>query len=842
MKVVDRLSQALITAGGIGTIAAVGLVCIFLVVVVLPLFEGAELREAVAVHATPTAAPLHLEVDEYQTMALSLDAKGVLRVFDMAKGQLLDEHRLGDEATPLTAASLSTRTGDAVFGYADGSVRLGTVRFNASFLTDGEVPEAVRQLEPGASMPLDKGVVTRTAQRQLRLQQVEVALEEPVKAESPAAVLLIDGVTVGSGPVYASLSADGVLRLRRIRKRRNMLTGKTTVDAFGGELPFTFDANDPPKYLKVSGLGDNVLVIWEDGRLIRYDTRDMAQPRLAESLDLTPEGATLTSATFLIGRTTLLTGDSAGRVRAWFRIKPDDADTPDGALLVAAHELPGATAAVTSLTASTRSRMVGAGYADGSVRLFHVTTGTLIGTFDPLGTGAVHALAMAPKDDGVLALTAEGMGWWRFDARYPAATWRAMVQPVWYEGYNEPAHVWQSSGGTDDFEPKYGMWPLVFGTLKATLYSMLFGLPIALVAAIYTSEFLSRRARARIKPTIEMMASLPSVVLGFLAGLVIAPMVERVLSQVLAALVVVPFMFALAAHVWQLLPQHVTMRLASYRLLLIALVLPVGVALSAAVGPMIETIMFAGDLHAWLDGRTGSGVAGWAVLCLPMSVVLVGLAVGRWVNTAMRQRFGESSRSTVALVSLLKFLGATAGVLVVAGLLGWFANTVIGDPRGSMIDTYVQKNALVVGFVMGFAIIPIIYTIADDAMSAVPEHLRAGSLGAGATPWQTATRIIIPTAMSGLFSAVMIGLGRAVGETMIVLMAAGNTPVMQWNMFNGFRTLSANIAVELPEAPIGGTHYRMLFLAALCLFAMTFIVNTIAEMVRLRFRKRAYQL
>ena len=165
------------------------------------------------------------------------------------------------------------------------------------------------------------------------------------------------------------------------------------------------------------------------------------------------------------------------------------------------------------------------------------------------------------------------------------------------------------------------------------------------------------------------------------------------------------------------------------------------------------------------------------------------------------------------------------------------------DLCGSLVGTYIQcRNALVVGFMMGFAIIPIIYTIAEDALSAVPEHLRAASLGCGATQWQTAQRIIIPTAMSGLFSAVMIGLGRAVGQTMIVLMAAGNTPVMEMNIFNGFRTLSANIAVEMPEAVRDSTHYRTLFLAALTLFAMTFALNTVAEMIRLRFRKRAYQL
>jgi phosphate transport system permease protein len=179
-------------------------------------------------------------------------------------------------------------------------------------------------------------------------------------------------------------------------------------------------------------------------------------------------------------------------------------------------------------------------------------------------------------------------------------------------------------------------------------------------------------------------------------------------------------------------------------------------------------------------------------------------------------------------------------LLALAG--AWCLSALGFDPRGSLVGTYVQRNALVVGFVMGFAIIPIIYTLSEDALSSVPSHLRLASLGCGATPWQTAVRVIIPTAMSGLFSAVMIGLGRAVGETMIVLMAAGNTPVMDMNVFSGFRTLSANIATELPEAVVDSTHYRMLFLAALTLFAITFLVNTAAELVRQRFRKRAFLL
>jgi phosphate transport system permease protein len=152
--------------------------------------------------------------------------------------------------------------------------------------------------------------------------------------------------------------------------------------------------------------------------------------------------------------------------------------------------------------------------------------------------------------------------------------------------------------------------------------------------------------------------------------------------------------------------------------------------------------------------------------------------------------------------------------------------------------TYDQRNSIVVGIAMGFAVIPIIFTISDDAFQSVPSSLTAASLALGASRWQTAIRVVVPTASPGVFSAVMIGFGRAIGETMIVLMATGNTPVMDWSPFNGMRTLSANIAVEIPEAPVDGTLYRVLFLSATLLFAMTFVINTIAELIRQRLRDR----
>ncbi|MBI1962327.1 MAG: ABC transporter permease subunit, partial [Candidatus Rokubacteria bacterium] len=231
-------------------------------------------------------------------------------------------------------------------------------------------------------------------------------------------------------------------------------------------------------------------------------------------------------------------------------------------------------------------------------------------------------------------------------------------------------------------------------------------------------------------------------------------------------------------------------------------------------------------------------VPGLFLLPLALPVALfAALLLWRAVPAGVRGRFRPGSEALLLapVVLAAAWLAFALGGLLEAALLG-------GNYRGWLLSalglTYDQRNSLVVGIAMGFAVVPIIFTIAEDSLANVPQHLRAGSLALGATRWQTALRIVLPTASPGIFSAVMIGFGRAVGETMIVLMATGNTPVMDWSVFNGFRALSANIAVELPEAPEGGTLFRVLFLAALLLFGLTFLVNTAAELVRLRLRRK----
>jgi len=341
---------------------------------------------------------------------------------------------------------------------------------------------------------------------------------------------------------------------------------------------------------------------------------------------------------------------------------------------------------------------------------------------------------------------------------HPEISWSTLWSKVWYEGYEAPVYSWQSSSADNDFEPKFSLTPLLFGTLKGAFYAMMFAVPVAIMGAIYTAYFMAPSMRRLVKPGIEIMAALPTVILGFLAGLWLAPLIEANLPAVLSIILVMPLGVMLCAWLWSRLPDRIKGRFEGWYGLLVLPVIIVTIWIAFAIGPWLESTFFGGDSRAWF--------------------------LEHW------------------------------------GL------------------SYDQRNALVVGLAMGLAVIPTIFSIAEDAIYGVPTHLTNGSLALGATPWQTLIRVVLLTASPGIFSAVMIGLGRAVGETMIVLMATGNTPVMDLNIFEGMRTFAANIAVELPESEVGSTHYRILFLAALVLFLITFLFNTVAETVRQKLRTR----
>lgn len=879
VKAGDGLARLLITLGGIGTIVAVLLVGVFLLAVALPLFRSARIAFE---HAAPLAHDPRrvsgLGADEAGAVGWLLDgatadsadaqgdeaagASGRIRLFSLAGGGPLLERSGADTGLAgATAVRIAPGSVLAVVGYADGSFRTGRLGLESSFIAATDLPRELGPLRPGEAQRSGDAVILRGGNdRYARIGLVTEFAAEPSRPFD-ARVIDVDITQLTEGPLAAALDERGRVRVETISSRRNLLTDEVVSTSSGAtiEPPAETQEGDGKeaggrpvgraKFVRVSELGDQVFVIDEDGTARRHAIRSIEEPVLMETFDVAPGDASVTAVARLFGGNALAVGDTAGTVRIFFATRADDATAVDGLRMVAAKTFPaaaGAGKAVTALAASPRSRLVAAADAAGRIRLLQATGESSVLEVNGTAAGALRApadqLLIAPRENKLVAADATGVAAWAFDAGYPEVSLRALFGRVWYENYPAPVHAWETTGH-ESFESKYGLVPLVFGTLKATLYSMLFATPIALLAAIYSSQFMHPRWKSRIKPTIEMMASLPSVVLGFIAGLVFAPLVEPAAMAVITGFFTVPLALLAGAHVWQMVPAGRRNRFGTWRFPVIGLVaLPAGVLAARAAAPLVERLLFQGDFRGWLDGRGGSGLGGWVLALLPLSGIAAAMLCGRFVNPWLRRKSGRWSARRAGAASFLIFVAGLALAIAIAVAAAMFLDALRLDTRGGLFGTYVQRNALIVAIGMSFAIIPLVFTLADDALASVPDHLRSASLGAGATPWQTAVRVIVPAAASGLFSAVMIGLGRAVGETMIVLMAAGNTPLMGWNLFNGFQTLSAAIATELPEAARGSAHYRVLFLAALVLFAMTFVVNTAAEIVRQRFRRRSHEL
>lgn len=880
----DILSEGVITIGGIGTIVAVCLVALVLVMEVVPLFRGASVKP-LNIRDSPwrSGEIVHFELNEYQTMGWLLTKDGTLKVLRLIPPapkdaaaepmnplafEVVNETKLVDEGE-ITAISTSTGQTDFVLGMNDGTVRVGSVEFKTTFVDPVEIKNwfvdqtnsvSGKQLSrPGDTAIYQEGVVQMTPQGQYRAQNIDWTLGDPITV-SDSAIVLLDHLPQasarsslsGKSTTFAALSADNQLKLGVVSEKKSLLSGKVKLDTKLYDLPPAASNGGAPKFVLIDDLGNNVLAVEESGQLNRYDIRDKGKISIAETVDLTTDSdAMITTCDWILGRETLFVGDSDGNCSGWFQIRLSDrsddkfADrhSSDGFALVRAHAFPQGPGGVSAFGASSRSRMFIVGYETGQCSLFHMTTEKHVADLTMPDGGLVELARIAPRDDG-LFIEADGkIAHFALSPGFPDITLASLFLPVWYEGYAEPLNMWQSSSSKTEDELKFSLFPLVSGTFKATFYSMLFGAPLALLAAVYTSEFSTRRTRMLVKPTVEMMASLPSVVLGFLAALVFAPVVEEVVPACLASVFTVPFTILLGAFVWQVMPQAFTLRLQPYRLWFLAPVLILGIFLAYRLGPSIEAWLFLGNIKFWLvHPEQGSGVGGWLLILIPFSALVTFVLDVYALNSFWRGSVAKAPRFTFALLSLGKFVLLAIITFSLAYLLGTLLDLAGWDPRGTYIGEFDQRNSLIVGFVMGFAVIPIIYTLSDDALSTVPSHLRSASLGCGATQWQTTVRVVIPTAMSGLFSALMIGLGRVAGETMIVLMAGGNTPIEDWNIFNGFRTLSTNIAIELPEAVQGSSHYRVLFLSALVLFLLTFLINTIAEVVRLYFRRRAYQL
>ncbi len=182
------------------------------------------------------------------------------------------------------------------------------------------------------------------------------------------------------------------------------------------------------------------------------------------------------------------------------------------------------------------------------------------------------------------------------------------------------------------------------------------------------------------------------------------------------------------------------------------------------------------------------------------------------------------------------------GIEMLSGIpsvvLGFFALIVMASVLQKLFGYQSRLNAFVAGIALGLAVIPVVFSIAEDALTSVPRSYTQAALALGSSRWQAAWQIVLPAALPGVFAAVVLGFGRAIGETMVVLMASGNASIMSWSLFDSTRSITATIAAELAETVFGGPHYRLLFLIGALLFIVTFVSNLAGELVMHRLKRK----
>lgn len=723
----DRLTRWYVLVGGLAVLAAITLIFFYLAYVVLPLFQGAELTNRKPLEPTwlqqDAGKPLLIALEEQNLVGMRVSDQGQALFFDTKTGNELKRVALPLPADTHVTSISTDQPGSplVVLGLSNGQALVFHHTYKITY------PDNKKTITPGLDYPYG---------------------EQPFVLDEQGRALEHVSVNVNGDTLVLAGSTGAQLQVLQLTRSENMMTEEVTTEQNRIELPQMTEA---VKNIFIDPRQQWLYVINGRATADVFSLRDKSlngRYKLAESAE-----TEITATAQLVGGISLIIGDSKGGLAQWFMARDPDGESRFKQI----RTFQMGKAPVVQIDAEERRKGFIALDAEGKLGVFHSTAHRTL-LVEPVAEGP-GILALSPRANRIMI--EEGGKLLRLSLRnpHPEVSFSALWGKVWYENYDEPKYVWQSTASNTDFEPKLSLSPLTFGTLKAAFYAMILAAPLAIAAAIYTAYFMAPGMRRKVKPVIELMEAMPTVILGFFAGLFLAPYLEGHLPGVFSLFLLMPIGILLAGFAWSRLPESIRLRIPDgwEAAILIPVILFTG-WFALTMSPHLESWFFGGDMRLWITNDLGI--------------------------------------------------------------------------------TYDQRNALVVGIAMGFAVIPNIYSIAEDAVFSVPRSLTLGSLALGATPWQTLTRVVILTASPGIFSALMIGMGRAVGETMIVLMATGNTPVMELNLFEGMRTLAANVAVEMPESEVGGSHYRVLFLAALVLLMFTFVMNTLAELIRQRLRKK----
>ncbi|MEG1258665.1 MAG: ABC transporter permease subunit [Akkermansia sp.] len=757
----DRFMTGVIMSGGFVIIAAVLGIFFFILNETLPLFGRASVTQEQSIS---TVIP--------DKAALALDETGQKVIYYAGRDSVEFVHR-NSKKTSTHPLHLPDKSQASAWKYLgnDHLLLLGT--------SDGKVGSNRLHFE-------GNDVVSATDDF--------YCMEED--AQRSDQIIALDYGGAGDAKLYAAIQE----KADHSRKVRLLLLSQQTslMDTSGTLEPsawfdITPSIEGTPEKILVNSSANGVLVYTNCGKILYFEVHEdgaTLQQTITNPLD---HGEQVTTLGWIYGDVSFVVGGERGSIKTYalYRQKDEKTGMLNRRFGATKHYEP-LNGAVQLFNASTRNKsFLIAG--DQELRLIFNTAEEIRweGTLDYTPTSMT-----TDKDFKTLLVQDKkgGLHFYGINDAYPEAGMKALFSKIWYEGYDQPSWDWQSSAANDDAEPKMSLMNLVFGTLKGTFYALIFAVPIALMAAIYTSQFMPASVKRIVKPLMEIMASLPSVVLGFFGALYLAPKMEDKVPAIIAMCIVIPLSAMLIGYYWARLPIRIRNKFGNglEYLVMIPLMSFLGWLCWSSLGSGLESGIIEGTRYLF---SALNGISSWS-------------SCFSWLNLGWDFNPNFQAASFAEL---------------------W---------QNGFNLPFEQRNSLVVGFIMGFAVIPVIFTIAEDSLSNVPVSLLAGAEALGASRWQIVRTVVLPIAAAGIFSALMIGLGRAVGETMIVLMATGNTPITEWNVFNGMRTLSANIATELPEAVEHSGHYRVLFLSALILFAMTFVLNTLSETLRHRLRER----
>ena len=603
---VDRWMGRLIRVGGVGVVLAVFGMLAFLVFQVFPLFVGAKVSPAGSL-AVPADAVAFGE-DEYGALPFVVRRDGGIVCLRAADGgKVLDWIPLvGDRR--VTAVRSYPRTGLVFLGLSDGSVQEVRVAYRSTFDEAGK-----RTVEP---------VVT--ALEPVAIGRPGLPCLDVWNAKGPQSRLLIVRQEEAGKPLLTAV---------RLTERKGLGgRGKVTVSP-----PFVVAADAPSvEHVLLPSTAESLIVVGRSGEVRAYADDGKTFGLLQTFVPFKESADPAVAAVGLIfGNVSAVFVDRTGAQQVWSmypQVQPDGLSQRRWGRIHDGERLAGAGQGVYAA----ESNKCYLALAGGRLRLTNMTTGTVRWEGEA-PAGGIRQVAFAGGYDRFTALSADGkLLRWEIVDHHPESSWKAFFGKIWYEGATGPAYSWQSSAGSDEFEPKYSLVPLFYGTVKGTFYALLFALPIALTAAVYVSQFLRPEYRQVVKPVMEVMASLPSVVLGFLAGLWLAPLVDPRLISLFCAIGILAPAALFAGFLWSVLPQPVRRQ----------------------VRPGMEFL--------WL---------------LPF------LALCAWVAW-------QAGPSVEAAFFTVK---DSASGLPVADFREWW--------RQTTGQTYDSRNSLVVGFVMGFAVI-----------------------------------------------------------------------------------------------------------------------------------------